>query len=185
MNDRLANYEPVQSRIQRFWADHPDGRIDCTLLEYDDKHVLAKAWIWLVNGDVFPATVGYAAEVHDGSPVNRQGWMIENAETSAIGRALANLGYSGQSGTRPTSEDMDRAGTRKRRSVADENLAVVTYDRLKLVAGTPEADALKQLAKEHGRKLTLAELAADPEWRITVDNHLDTQGTDPDDHDPA
>jgi len=173
MTDRLANYEPVQSRIQRFWADHPDGRIDCSLLEYDDKHVLAKAWIWLVNGDIFPATVGYAAEVHDGSPVNRQGWMIENAETSAIGRALANLGYSGQSGTRPSQEDMYRVEARDRQSIADQALAAVTFDRLKLTKGTQAAEDLKEFAAENDRKLTLSALASDPQWRLMVDEYLD------------
>jgi hypothetical protein len=183
MNDRLANYEPVQARVARFWADHPDGRIDCELLEHDDKHVLAKATIWIYIGNPFPSVVGYAAEVHDGSPVNRQGWMLENAETSAIGRALANLGYSGQAQTRPTSEDMHRAEHRSRRSIADENLAVVTYDRLKLIAGTPLADELKDTAKALGHHLTLKALAADPEWRATVDQALDDAKEQDDEHD--
>lgn len=170
--DRLANYEPVQARLARFWGDHPDGRIDCELLERDDKHVLALARIWRHDEDTFPAAVGYAAEAHDGSPVNRQGWMVENAETSAIGRALANLGYAPTTG-RPTSEDMERATARNRRQVADSNLATVTFDRLKMIKGTPLAAELKDLALEHGRKLTLAELAGFPEWRAQVDEVLD------------
>ena len=171
MTDRLANYEPVQARIQRFWADHQLGRIAVELVERDDTHVLAKASIWRVMDDPHPATEGWAQEVHDGSPVNRQGWMIENAETSAIGRALANLGYAPNA--RPSQEDMHRVEARDRKSIADQHLAAVTFDRLKLIAGTEKANALKLLAQEHDRKLTLAALAGDAEWRVTVDNELD------------
>lgn len=180
MVDRLANYEPVQARIARFWADHELGRIAVDLVERDDVHVLAKASIWRVMGDPFPATEGWAQEVHDGSPVNRQGWMIENAETSAIGRALANLGYSPKN-ARPTVEDMDRVEQRTSRQIADAALADVTFQRLKLIKGTQLAEDLKDLAVEHDRKLTLSALATDPDWRAQVDEHLDTvqQGAEP------
>lgn len=99
--------------------------------------------------------------------------MIENAETSAIGRALANLGYSAQSGTRPSSEDMERAQGRSRREIADQALASVTFDRLKMIAGTELAEELKDTAKALGHKLTLQALAADPAWRAMVDQTLD------------
>ena len=171
MADRLANYEPVQARIQRFWEDHPRGRIIPQIDAHDDKHVDASCKIWFDITDPVESAIGHATEVHDGSPVNRQGWMLENAETSAIGRALANAGYSPQSGTRPSTEDMHRVEARDRKTIAAHELAVVTSQMLhRIVPNTPEAAAFKEFAA--GRKYSLPALAADPEWRAEVDQYL-------------
>jgi hypothetical protein len=174
MADRLANYEPVQARIQRFWEKYPDGRIRTEFIERDDKRVVAYTQIWTYIGNPFPTVDGWAAESHDGSPVNKQGWMLENAETSAIGRALANLGFAPNA--RPSSEDMHRVEARDRQSIADQHLAAVTFDRLKLIKDTPLAEELKDMALEHDRKLSLAALAGDPQWRSQVDELLDRDG---------
>jgi hypothetical protein len=102
----LDNYEQVKDRITRFYADHPDGRIITDLVT--DAGSLAtvaafRASIYL--GDILKAT-GYAFEAQ-GQGVNRDAW-VENAETSAIGRALANMDYCGT--LRPSREEMSKVG---------------------------------------------------------------------------
>ena len=52
-----------------------------------------------------------------------------------------------------------------------------TYARISALAGTPAADALKQLAGDHGRRLTESDLAANPDWLDTVTAWLDTTTT--------
>lgn len=100
----LASYETVKDRITRFYADHPDGRITTELVG-DPANLSTsaafKASVWL--GDVLKAT-GYAYE-SQGQGVNRDAW-VENAETSAIGRALANMDYCGS--LRPSREEMSK-----------------------------------------------------------------------------
>jgi hypothetical protein len=93
----LSQYETVDSRIHKFWAEHKaDGRIESRLIEVvrDDSgrplQYVMESQIWV--GERMVAN-GYAEEVVGGSPVNKTS-ALENAETSSIGRALANAGYS-------------------------------------------------------------------------------------------
>jgi hypothetical protein len=93
----LSQYETVDTRIHKFWAEHKaDGRLETRLVEVvrDDtgrplQYVMeAKVWI----GDRLIAN-GFAEEVVGGSPVNKTA-ALENCETSSLGRALSNAGYS-------------------------------------------------------------------------------------------
>jgi hypothetical protein len=107
MGFNLENYESVKDRITRFYADHPDGRIVTELV--NDPASLGtfaafKATVYL--GDILKAT-GYAYE-SQGQGVNKDAW-VENAETSAIGRALANMDYCGT--LRPSREEMSKVST--------------------------------------------------------------------------
>jgi hypothetical protein len=93
----LSQYETVDTRIHKFWGEHKaDGRIESRLIEVvrDDTgrplQYLMEAQVWI--GDRLAAN-GFAEEVVGGSPVNKTS-ALENCETSAIGRALANAGYS-------------------------------------------------------------------------------------------
>lgn len=106
MGFNLDNYETVEDRLVRFWADHPNGRIQTSIHHYDDTKVVFRAEIFFDAADEHPKAVGYAEEVRGASPVNKTS-HVENAETSAIGRGLANCNYAPK-GARPSREEMEK-----------------------------------------------------------------------------
>lgn len=106
----LADYETVEERIRRFYSDNPKGRIiteNVTTLQ--DRQVstwVVKATVYLDDQpDTLPKATGFAFEI-DGTGMANKTSALENAETSAIGRALANAGYSGNK--RTTREEMQK-----------------------------------------------------------------------------
>jgi hypothetical protein len=101
----LDAYETVESRLARFWADHANGRVLTDLVFHDDRRFIMKAEIYFDGDDGSPVATGYAEEIVGASPVNKTS-ACENAETSAIGRALANCNYSGMK--RPSREEMEK-----------------------------------------------------------------------------
>lgn len=108
----LSQYETVEERIKRFYAEHPDGRI-VTKLVYEYAGDGPRTWVfkssvYLTAGDQaakLPKATGYASEV-DGTGGANNGSAAENAETSAIGRALANMNLSGNK--RTSREEMSK-----------------------------------------------------------------------------
>jgi len=109
-----AEYETVADRIARFYKDNSDGRIiTANLTQQHDRAIstwVVQAWVYLSADDqrngVAKAT-GLAFEV-DGVGMANKTSALENAETSAIGRALANAGYSGDKKQRATVEEMGK-----------------------------------------------------------------------------
>jgi hypothetical protein len=105
MGFNLENYETVEDRLARFWADHPNGRIHTSIHHYDDNKIVVRAEAYFDRDkDTHPVATGYAEEVRGASPVNKTS-HVENAETSAIGRSLANCNYAPR-GARPSREEM-------------------------------------------------------------------------------
>jgi hypothetical protein len=102
----LADYEPVEDRLARFWQDHPQGRVYTELVGngHTGESVVMVASIYKDKADLYPDATGHAQETPGSNPVNKTSW-IENCETSAIGRALANMGYAPK-GHRPSREEM-------------------------------------------------------------------------------
>ena len=95
-NFRLEDYDTVEVRLKRFWGDHPDGAIitDMVSVTPDHKSVIVRAQVWFDKADAMPTGVGLAQETQGGNGPNSTSWL-ECCDTSAVGRALANCGYSG------------------------------------------------------------------------------------------
>ena len=113
----LADYETVEERIRRFYKDNKTGRIitenQTTLQDRQVSTWVVKASVYLDDQTDKPKATGLAFEV-DGQGMANKTSALENAETSAIGRALANAGYSGNKRTsRQEMEKVARGATPK------------------------------------------------------------------------
>jgi hypothetical protein len=102
----LEDYETVEERLIKFWKDHPDGQIHTELLDSANGRFIVMARIFRTEADSRPWTSGLAEETIQGRGVNATS-ALENCETSAIGRALANAGYATK-GKRPSVEEMQK-----------------------------------------------------------------------------
>lgn len=92
VNIHGKEYETVASRVQRFREEHPTYTLSTHIEWRDENEVVMKASI-LDDKDRLIAT-GHAEEQRQSSAINRTS-ALENAETSAIGRALAAFGMAG------------------------------------------------------------------------------------------
>jgi hypothetical protein len=107
------DYEGVDSRIHRFYENHPEGRIITELVEiYRDEagrpiQYILRAEAYRDRLSTIPDATGYAEETVSVSTAPKSS-LLETGETSAIGRCLANLGYSPK-GFRPSREEMTKA----------------------------------------------------------------------------
>jgi hypothetical protein len=100
----LEDYETVEERLIKYWKEHPDGQIHTKIIEHSGSRFIVEAAIYRTEADIRPWTTGLAEETIQGRGVNATS-ALENCETSAIGRALANAGYATK-GKRASREEM-------------------------------------------------------------------------------
>jgi hypothetical protein len=118
----LNDYETVEQRIKRFYKDNPDGRIitdnQTTLQDRQVSTWVVMASVYLNSETDKPKATGLAFEV-DGVGMANKTSALENAETSAIGRALANAGYSGNK--RASREEMAKVARENKPSATSKD----------------------------------------------------------------
>lgn len=169
------NYEEVKDRLTRFLKDHPDARIVTeNLTTKHDRDALTwvvRAEIYLPMYEIFdelPAqpypesnwflkATGLAYEIDGVGGIANKTSALENCETSAIGRALANCGYGGDK--RASLEEMAKV----------ERGLTPSRDWLKELQAIPDLNKLRKLyadARKAGASteiLTAIQAKAD-EW---------------------
>jgi hypothetical protein len=148
----LERYAPVARRITLFYERYPAGRIITTLVERDARAVIFRARIYRTAEEASPAATGWALEREGDGDVNAVA-CLENTETSAIGRALANLGFTA-SAERPSREEMVRVARARQAPLR------VAASRPRAAAPAPELAApLQSHADALGDALSLLALA--------------------------
>lgn len=109
----LEDYETVEQRLKRAMAEFPDMRVVTQWVNDYEAVEGPRTWvfktsIYLTAGDQannLPKATGYAVEI-DGTGGANNGSAAENAETSSLGRCLANMSLSGNK--RASRSEMDK-----------------------------------------------------------------------------
>ena len=112
MGFNLENYETVASRLDRWLVKYelpesvvPRTRVETELVHYTDNRCVFKASIYVDN---ILVSTGWAEETRGEGMVNKTS-HVENCESSAVGRALANAGLDGSDPSkRPSREEMEK-----------------------------------------------------------------------------
>jgi len=156
-----ASYAPVAERISLFYEAFPRGRIITEMVSRTERDVVFRALVYRQADDSDPAATGWAAEREGDGEVNAVA-CLENTETSAIGRALANLGFTA-SRERPSAEEMAKA-SRARAALGivrpnDDTTSALTADLGALIDRAERAGLRPQRAARWRRRLLIGDIS--------------------------
>tara|TARA_R100000315_G_C5226994_1_gene138017 strand:+ start:725 stop:1303 length:579 start_codon:yes stop_codon:yes gene_type:complete len=141
MTFNLENYVEVKDRIPLFKKQFEDARITTQVIHQDADSITIMAFLWRDGIDQAantPLATGIAKE-KDGGYIDK---YVENCETSAIGRALANYDILGDSSERPSREEMRSAQSMKQ---VKENRPAPSAPEPSAPAQSGEVASVKQI----------------------------------------
>ena len=147
-------YAPVAARVELFYERYPNGRILTELVERTEQEIVFRAAVYRAAEDREPAATGWAAERIGDGEVNAVA-CLENTETSAIGRALANLGFLA-SRLRPSAEEVAKADRARARLAGEPDVLQLLRTAERAGLSVRRAEALRTRV---GRGLPAPELA--------------------------
>ena len=109
----LDNYEDVNTRIKRFRAEFPSGRLVAYIESFDIEKgtILVRAEAYREYEDNVPSAIDYAFGNVATYPQNMRKWMVEDTITSSYGRVIGLLTPSLEHSSRPTVQDMQKVET--------------------------------------------------------------------------
>lgn len=146
-----SGYVEVNKRIESFKEAHPDGSLQSEVVEFGEDIVIMKAYAYRHPDDSRPG-IGHSMMNIPGTTPYTRGSEVENAETSAWGRAIAALGFEVHKAIASAEEVAMKAGEETSETVAvpDDTLTVLPP------AGTsskPATAAQKRKLMSWGKKL--------------------------------
>jgi hypothetical protein len=151
----LSEYEDVNSRIKRFRAEYPSGRLVCYIEDADlaAGWVLIKAEAYREYEDAVPSATDYALGNVATYPQNMKKWFIEDTVSSAYGRVIGLLTPSLQHKNRSTAQDMARVDTTPPVSNEDP-WATLTFKTTESVGSAePVGNVLQLVAQQLGGEI--------------------------------
>lgn len=93
----VDDYVGVHERIDKFLEKYPDGRIQTAIAHLSESLVVMQATVYRDAGDERPIVAHSQLGIPGKTNFTRDS-EVENAETSAVGRALAFMGFETKKG---------------------------------------------------------------------------------------
>ena len=122
----LNDYETCEVRLDKWWKDNPDGRVATELISFQNGQYIVQAFLYRTFADSVAYSTGLAEEKITDRGVNATS-ALENCETSAIARALANANYAAK-GKRASREEMVKVTRTKLSESQQDYIPVMKED---------------------------------------------------------